>query len=66
MRGLVLSPDIAGLRPLFDDLCAQLSEEHGWAVIAPEPSTPSDLQALVVLVVRVRRPNMINFPSNIE
>jgi carboxymethylenebutenolidase len=36
-RGLVLSPDIAGLRPLFDDLCQQLADEHGWAVIAPEP-----------------------------
>jgi carboxymethylenebutenolidase len=36
-RGLVLAPDIAGLRPLFDDLCAQLASEHGWAVCAPEP-----------------------------
>lgn len=36
-RGLVLLPDIGGLRPLFDDLCARLASEHGWAVIAPEP-----------------------------
>ena len=37
VRGLVLSPDIAGLRPLFDDLCARLAADHGWIVIAPEP-----------------------------
>jgi carboxymethylenebutenolidase len=36
-RGLVLAPDIAGLRPLFDDMAARLAGDHGWAVIAPEP-----------------------------
>jgi carboxymethylenebutenolidase len=36
-RGLVLAPDVMGLRPLFDDLCAQLATEHRWAVCAPEP-----------------------------
>src|SRR4051794_34643719 len=36
-RGLVLLPDIMGLRPLFDDLVARLAEEQGWAVCAPEP-----------------------------
>jgi carboxymethylenebutenolidase len=36
-RGLVLVPDIMGLRPLFDDLVARLSEENGWAVAAVEP-----------------------------
>ena len=36
-RGLVLRPDIVGLRPLFDDLGARLAAEHGWAVCAPEP-----------------------------
>ncbi|HZD65461.1 MAG TPA: dienelactone hydrolase family protein [Acidimicrobiales bacterium] len=35
--GLVLAPDIAGLRPLFDELCEQLAERHGWVVCAPEP-----------------------------
>jgi carboxymethylenebutenolidase len=35
--GLVLHPDIGGLRPLFDDLCARLAAEQGWAVCAPEP-----------------------------
>ena len=36
-RGLVLAPDIMGLRPLFDDLCARLAAEHGWVVCSPEP-----------------------------
>lgn len=36
-RGVVLAPDIMGLRPLFDDLCARLAREHGWVVLAPEP-----------------------------
>jgi carboxymethylenebutenolidase len=37
VRGLALAPDIMGLRPLFDDLCARLASEHRWAVCAPEP-----------------------------
>lgn len=37
VRGLVLVPDIGGLRPLFDELCARLAQDHQWAVIAPEP-----------------------------
>jgi carboxymethylenebutenolidase len=36
-RGVVLLPDIGGLRPLFDDLCERLAAEHGWTVCAPEP-----------------------------
>ena len=35
--GLVIAPDIMGLRPLFDDLAARLSSEHGWAVAVVEP-----------------------------
>ena len=35
-RGVVVAPDIFGLRPLFDDLCARLSAP-GWAVAAVEP-----------------------------
>ena len=34
--GLVLHPDIMGVRPLFDDLCRRLAT-HGFAVCAPEP-----------------------------
>jgi carboxymethylenebutenolidase len=36
-RGLVLFPDIMGLRPLFDDHCARLAAEQGWTVCAVEP-----------------------------
>jgi carboxymethylenebutenolidase len=36
-RGVVLVPDIMGLRPLFDDLVARLAADHGWAVAAVEP-----------------------------
>ncbi len=35
-RGLVVIPDIMGLRPLFDDLVKRLSEDYGWAVCAPQ------------------------------
>lgn len=36
-RGIALCPDIGGLRPLFDDLCAHLATEYGWTVCAFEP-----------------------------
>jgi carboxymethylenebutenolidase len=36
-RGLVVFPDIMGLRPLFDDMCRRLADEQGWVVCAPEP-----------------------------
>jgi carboxymethylenebutenolidase len=36
-RALVVAPDIMGLRPLFDDLCRTLADEHNWAVCAPDP-----------------------------
>jgi carboxymethylenebutenolidase len=35
-RGVVLFPDIGGLRPLFDDLCAHLADTYQWTVCAPE------------------------------
>ena len=41
-RGLVLHPDIMGLRPLFDDLCRRLAT-HGIAVCAPEPFARFDV-----------------------
>jgi carboxymethylenebutenolidase len=34
--GIVLHPDVMGIRPLFDDLCRRLAT-HGFAVCAPEP-----------------------------
>jgi carboxymethylenebutenolidase len=35
-RGLVLIPDIGGLRPLFFDVAQRLADENGWAVCAFE------------------------------
>jgi carboxymethylenebutenolidase len=35
--GLVLFPDIMGLRPLFDEHCARLAAEHAMVVCAIEP-----------------------------
>lgn len=45
-RGLVLWPDIGGLRPLFDDLVARLATEHQWVVCAPEIFPNQDLPTL--------------------
>jgi carboxymethylenebutenolidase len=36
-RGLVVAPDVMGLRRLFDELVARLATENGWVVCAPEP-----------------------------
>jgi carboxymethylenebutenolidase len=41
-RGVVLHPDIMGIRPLFDDLCRRLAT-HGLAVCAPEPFARFDV-----------------------
>ena len=35
-RGLVLVPDIMGLRPLFDEMAARLADEWQCCVVAPE------------------------------
>ena len=34
--GLVLIPDIMGLRPLFDEHCARLARDHNWNVCSYE------------------------------
>jgi carboxymethylenebutenolidase len=34
--GLVVIPDILGLRPLFDEHCARLAHDNGWVVCAFE------------------------------
>ena len=36
VRGLVLFPDIGGLRPLFVGMCDALAADRGWAVAAVE------------------------------
>ncbi len=43
--GVVLHPDVMGVRPLFDDVCQRLAT-HGYAVCCPEPfaRAPSDVR----------------------
>jgi carboxymethylenebutenolidase len=43
--GVVLHPDVMGVRPLFDDLCQRLAT-HGYVVCCPEPfaRAPSDIR----------------------
>lgn len=41
--GLVVAPDIFGLRPLYDDLVARLAAEWGMTVCAVEPFPGRDL-----------------------
>jgi len=36
-RGLVIVPDIGGLRPLFTEMATTLSRENAWTVCVPEP-----------------------------
>ena len=36
-RGLVISPDIEGLRPLFSEMASRLAQQQVWAVCVPEP-----------------------------
>ena len=36
-RGVVIAPDIMGVRPLFTDMAARLADEHGWVVRVVEP-----------------------------
>jgi carboxymethylenebutenolidase len=45
-QGLVLCPDIMGLRPLFDTMAERLAEENGWVVVSPEPFAGHDDMAL--------------------
>jgi carboxymethylenebutenolidase len=42
-RGLVVVPDIWGLRPLFERMCHDLSARTGWSVVCFEPFPGQDL-----------------------
>jgi carboxymethylenebutenolidase len=45
-RGVVVIPDIGGMRPLFDDLAARLAAEKAWAVAVVEPFPGRDLATI--------------------
>jgi carboxymethylenebutenolidase len=52
--GLVVAPDIGGLRPLYDDLARRLAT-HGFAVCAPEPFARHDPATLATVDDRMAR-----------
>jgi len=37
LRAVVIAADVGGLRQLFDEICATLAADHGWATVAVEP-----------------------------
>jgi carboxymethylenebutenolidase len=56
--GLVVHPDVGGLRPLFDDICRRLAT-HGFAVLSTEPfarlhAAGVDLSDITARMARVR------------
>lgn len=46
IAGLVVIPDIWGLRPLFDEMCQRLADEHRVTVCAIEPFPNRDLPSI--------------------
>jgi carboxymethylenebutenolidase len=56
-RGVAMMPDIMGLRPLFDDLCAHLAATYGWAVCAAEPFPGHERLAIEQRMTAVREQN---------
>ncbi|HEY8545753.1 MAG TPA: dienelactone hydrolase family protein [Acidimicrobiales bacterium] len=56
-RGLVVIPDIGGLRPLFTDMAQRLADEQGWAVGVFEPwgtePAPPTLEERLASVTRL-------------
>jgi carboxymethylenebutenolidase len=56
--GLVVHPDVGGLRPLFDEICRRFAT-HGFAVLCPEPfarlhASGTDLPDLATRMARVK------------
>jgi carboxymethylenebutenolidase len=45
--GLVVAPDVFGLRPLYDELCLRFARELHAVVVAPEPFPGPDLGAAI-------------------
>lgn len=56
LSGVVVSPDIGGIRPLFDDICLRLAS-HGFSVCAVEPfaRVPADDRAQLGISDRLGR-----------
>ena len=58
VMGLVIAPDIFGLRPLFDDMVDRIATEQHMTVCAPEPfpdrDLPLDVEARYLAVAELR------------
>ena len=58
VMGLVIAPDIFGLRPLFDDVVDRIAAEQQMTVCAPEPfpgqDLPLDVEARYPAVAQLR------------
>lgn len=52
VAGVVLHPDVGGLRPLFSDMARRLAT-HGFAVVCPEPFAALDSDARVSAEARL-------------
>jgi carboxymethylenebutenolidase len=59
--GVVLHPDIMGIRPLFDDICRRLAT-NGFAVCCPEPfaRAPADVRAGADIPQRMRQVGLMD------
>ncbi len=65
-RGIVIAPDIFGLRPLFDGLCAQLAADIHGPVCAVEPFPGLDLPTLEDRFARMSRINDADYLGDLE
>lgn len=45
-RGVVVIPDIGGMRPLFDEMAASLAADYGWATAVIEPFPGRELPTI--------------------
>jgi len=58
VMGLVIAPDIFGLRPLFDDMVDRIAAEQHMTVCAPEPfpdrNLPLEVEARYPAVAELR------------
>lgn len=61
VAGIVVHPDLLGVRPLFDDLCGRVAS-HGYAVCAPEPfaRAPDDVRLATLPVPRMGFVNQLD------
>lgn len=65
-RGIVIAPDIFGLRPLFDRLCVQLASRFRGPVCAVEPFPGLELPTLEDRFARMSRIDDADYLGDLE